>query len=114
MAIDEPEREALDEYRREIQKMKKDVLNLSRQFQLKREENSDEKLKDVYESLSKVAIYLNDAYSRIENEAIVKASLKSQIVLLKDILVQLPDVVHHHEIQKQIAKLFSDYNKKSF
>ena len=53
---------------------------------------------------------LDGLSSEFENQLVAQYALKDQIELLKDILVQLPDVVNNQEIQNDIKRLFKEYD----
>jgi hypothetical protein len=57
---------------------------------------------------------LDDVYNQIILWAIANTGLKTQIELLRDILVQLPDVKVNWEIRKDIENAFKDYDKQAF
>ena len=49
-------------------------------------------------------------YTEIEIQVVANDGLKAQVDLLKDIVVQLPDVKNNQQIQQRIGELFKQYD----
>jgi len=48
---------------------------------------------------------MNDNYTRLEESWIANFALKDQLELLKDIVIQLPDVKNNHVFLQDIEKI---------
>ena len=54
---------------------------------------------------------MNDIYTRLEESWIANFALKYQLELLKDIVIQLPDVKNNPGVLQDIEKLCKKYDR---
>ena len=73
------------------------------------EKNELQQLKNKI--LVEYASFMNDNYTRLEESWIANFALKDQLELLKDIVIQLPDVKNNPAFLQDIEKLFKKYDR---
>jgi hypothetical protein len=99
----EAHRKTIAGYRRRLASM---IVNLKASAQ----SESDDFKKHTMQWLVDNIKILDGLYAEFENQLVAQYGLKDQIELLKDIVVQLPDVVNNQEIQNDIKRLFKEYD----
>jgi nicotinamide mononucleotide adenylyltransferase len=54
---------------------------------------------------------MEDLFTNMETFLVAQSALKDQLDLLKDIVIQIPDVQKNPEMRKDIARLFKQYSE---
>jgi hypothetical protein len=78
---------------------------------LSKTEKEDDFKRMSFDVMEDYASYMIDIYTRLEEIWISNFALKDQFELLKDIVIQLPDVKNNPQILQDIEKLFKKYDK---
>ncbi len=102
-----PELDNLDVYRKRLQKAKEQLKIADDYFKSLTTKEKDMTKKTILILLSEYSVPMRDLYSQIELWAIEQSAVKSKINILRDILVQLPEVKNNGQLMNNIEKLFN-------
>jgi hypothetical protein len=83
---------------------------MTNDLKLSAQSEQDDFKKNTKLWLARITKLIEDTYTQIELQAIMNSGLKAQIDLLKDIVVQLPDVKNNSQMQSDINRLFKQYD----
>jgi hypothetical protein len=104
-----PTSDALKVYRTTLQRMREQFRITSDHFHTLAKDESDPFKRLTLKMLSKYSTILEDAYTNIETLSVAQSAIKDQLDILKDIVVELPDVKENTDIQRKIRKYFNEY-----
>jgi hypothetical protein len=102
--------DSLDEHRKTIAVYRRRLAAMIENLKASAQSESDDFKRHTMQWLVENIKILDGLYAELENQLIAQYSLKDQIELLKDIMVQLPDVVNNQQIQNDIKRLFKQYD----
>lgn len=94
----------LDNLRRDLQARRKQLSDMSKQFDILSGQDPEEKM--VKKTLSQYALLMEILYSHIEKLSIANFALKEQIEILRDVIQSLPDVKDNLVMQTDIDLAF--------
>ena len=103
--------QALKDYRKGIMKKREELLKINQEFAALAGGESDNFRRVMAKMIAKYASIFEDLFTNIETYAVAQGAIKDQIDLLKDIVIQIPDVQRNSEMQKDIARLFKQYSE---
>jgi hypothetical protein len=101
--------EALEGFRRNILRKREKLKATSARFATLGQSESDIYRRVTDKMLGQHATIMEDLFTNIETLAVAQVALKDQLDLLKDIVVQLPDVARNEHIQRDIDRMFNQY-----
>jgi hypothetical protein len=110
MTASDPETKALEEYRRSLHKKKQTLEEHRQMFQQLAQNETDEFKRLTEKMFVKCMDIMDDMFSNIEMWSIAQTGLKLQIVILKDILLELKEVQESPQLQGKINSLFRSYD----
>jgi uncharacterized UPF0160 family protein len=100
----------LEEYRRDVQAKKNKLIAFRDHFKQEADREVDEFKNKSDEAFAKCMEIMEDLFSNIETWAIAQAALKAQIDILRDIIIQLPEVKNNEKIQRDLDDLTKQYD----
>lgn len=101
----------LESIRRGFAERRNRLKILHNEFDRLAKNEQDESKRISHKVMGEYAYYMTDIYTRLEEIWISNFALKDQFELLKDIVIQLPDVKNNPNILQDIEKLFKKYDK---
>lgn len=90
---------------------RKELLNMNQQFADLASGEPDNFRRVITKMIAKYAIIMEDLFTNMETFLVAQSALKDQLDLLKDIVIQIPDVQKNPEMRKDIARLFKQYSE---
>jgi hypothetical protein len=100
----------LDEYRKLIVKRRDKLKTMASDLKLSAQSEQDDFKRNTKLWFADLSATMENIYAHIELQAIANYGLKAQIELIKDIVVQLPEVKNNPQIQQDINRLFRQYD----
>jgi hypothetical protein len=101
----------LESIRRGFAERRNRLKIIQNEFDRLAKNEQDESKQISHKVMREYAYYMTDIYTRLEEIWISNFALKDQFELLKDIVIQLPDVKNNPNILQDIEKLFKKYDK---
>jgi hypothetical protein len=99
----------LEEYRQVVQAKKKELIAFRDHFKQEADREVDDFKNKSDEAFAKCMEIMEDLFDNIETLAVAQVALKAQIDILRDIVVQLPEVRNNEKIKRDLNNLTKQY-----
>jgi hypothetical protein len=99
----------LEEYRQVVQAKKKELIAFRDHFKQEADREGDDFKNKSDGAFAKCMEIMEDLFDNIETLAVAQVALKAQIDILRDIVVQLPEVTNNEKIKQDLHNLTKQY-----